>query len=293
MLAAAGGTGAMMADVGIVTKADANFFPGLVSLLGSIACHAPQYEVVVLDCGLLPHQRRRVEALGGRLQEVHLAEFSLERESDRQKYSPAIYAFLTTRLLEHDTTVLLDADIALLGPLDRLIAAAESHGCAAVPDHPPLSLAQQVGSEVPLCEIENRIGALQPSAITFNAGVMAIRADYHEQHLAAVIRALLPYHARFWGNDQAVLNLATFRANPGEPFRDAGREFNARPRYRRDPDVPPLRLKSSESGPVLEGFGGRIHVLHFVGRPKPWEQHYPQSCPSYAVWRYFQSEEGR
>lgn len=271
----------------VVTKSDAHFFAGLRALLNSLAVFVPEAPVTVLDCGMTDDQVSLCRRLGVRLQRVNLSQYRIERAADQGKFTPAIYALLEAELGDCAVTVHVDADAVVLGPLTELVQAAARSGLAAVPDHPALDLKRQIGEEGALREVLSLLPALRLSSVAFNAGVVALRRGYFADALRPIVQRLLPLHTRLWGNDQALLNLAAFQANPKHPFEDAGTRFNARPRYSRAPEEEPLRKVDGRAGPGLIGFGGTVRILHFVGRPKPWEDHYPRDDPAWQVWNHY------
>ena len=273
----------------IVTKADHHFFPGLRALLRSLLVHAPGVPVTVLDCGLAPEQRRFCLDTGAAVVPIDLSRFRIERAQDQGKFTPSIYAFFLAELQSGKVTVHLDADTVVLGSLEDLVRAATMHGLAAVPDVPALPLSHQIGSEGARAGVRHILPNLDEAATSFNAGVLAIRGDYYLRCMAEIVSRLIPLHGRLWGNDQALLNLAAFAANPVQPFLDVGMKFNRRPRYRRSPSIPPPLYEEASHGPALLCQDGPVHILHFVGRPKPWQALYPRPCSGHDVWAYFDS----
>ena len=278
---------------GVVTKADRAFFPGLKALLRSLSVHGAGAPITVLDCGLTAAQREFCLAVGCCLETVDLRSFRLEYPGNHVRFSTAVYGFVHAAVLPYPVTLHLDADTIVLGPLDDLVQAADRHGLAAVPGHPPRDLEAQIGDESLLQAVNRIVPQVDLRATAFNAGVFAVRRDYYRSSMQATVRALLPLHPRMQFNEQAILNLAAFAANPDEPYRDVGRCFNARARYSRSPETPPPTLSFGPDGPVLEGFGGRYRVLHFCNRPKPWEENYPRSCPGFATWNHFHGDSRR
>ncbi|MES2044590.1 MAG: glycosyltransferase [Pseudomonadota bacterium] len=272
---------------GIVTKADAAHYPGLAALLASLRQHMESTPVVVLDCGLAPEQRETIQRHGARLRTVDVSGYEIRREADHGKFTGAIYALLEADLSEWPVTIALDADTLVLGDLSEIAQAAMRSGIAAVPDFPPLSLGHQIGNEGALNQVLGLLPELDVGAIAFNAGVLGIRGDYFEERLQPAARRLIPFHAKLWGNDQAILNLAAYQANPVAPFEVLDRKYNARPRYRRAPEIEPPQQTQSPAGPGLNQGGTPIRVLHFIGHPKPWMHEYPQDCPGLETWRAY------
>lgn len=275
------------AAFGIVTKADAAHYPGLAALLASLRQHMESIPVVVLDCGLSPEQREKVQHFGAQLRTVDVSRYQIRREVDRGKFSGAIYALLEADLSEWPATVALDADTLALGDLSEIAHAAMRSGFAAVPDFPALSLGHQIGDEGALIQVLDLVPELDVDAIAFNAGVIGIRGDYFEERVQPAARRLTPFHTKLWGNDQAILNLAAYQANPVAPFEVLDRAYNARPRYRRAPEIePPQQTRSSAGLGLMQG-GTPIRVLHFIGHPKPWMPEYPLDCPGLETWRAY------
>lgn len=274
-------------NFGIVTKSDHNFFPGLFALLNSLTAQFPELIITVLDCGLTDLQRSICLSYNVSIDKIDLTDFNIKRNVDQGKFTPSIYGFLKADFERYDVLVHLDADTLVLGSLDEIIMAAMEHGCAAVPDHPALDLSFQIGEEGALEEVKKVIPNLNTDSVSFNAGVIAIRSDYYLQKMVETVENLIPIHTRLWGNDQAILNLAAFQANPENPFQDVGRRFNTRPWYRRDKTIPALEVYQTPAGPGLIEKGEEVRVLHFVGRPKPWEEGFPKTNSAYYVWNHY------
>jgi lipopolysaccharide biosynthesis glycosyltransferase len=273
-------------DYGIITKADKHFFPGVKALLKSLAVHAPKIPVTVLDCGMTEEQHSFCLKIANSVQKVDLSEFTI----NQPKYTTSVYSFFVADLNHYRITLHLDADTIVLGNLDDIFIAAEQHGLAATTDYPPLSLNSQIQNEDVFQKTCKIIPDLDRNSIAFNAGVFAVSYDYWQTKMVDKISDLLPLHPEFWGNDQAILNLAAFAVNPSEPFRNVGLKFNSRPFYRRSPSTLPPQLCENDTGFILKGIDGPIHVLHFIGQPKPWQEDYSHSCNCLKVWNYFYSK---
>jgi len=277
---------------GVVSKADREHFDGLAALVSSLRQHMRAVPIQVLDCGLTPVQRRDLEALGAHVTEVDVSSYEIRRAEDQGKFSSAIYAILEADFPEWAVTIALDADTLVLGDLTEIARAAMRSGLTAAPDHPPLDLRHQIGSEGALPDILSAMPELDLSRTAFNAGVLGFRNDYFRERILPAARKLKPLHQRLWANDQAILNLAAFAANPDQPYEALDRAYNARPRYRRAPGMAPPQETWSAAGPGLRQGDSAIHVMHFVGHPKPWMPGYPADCPALATWRAYRETAG-
>lgn len=271
---------------GIVTKADKFFFPGLKALLQSLAIHEPDIPVTVLDCGLTEKQHKYCLNTATDVQKVRLSEFTI----NQPKYTEAVYSFFVADFSQYNVTLHLDADVIVLGKLDVLFKAAEQHGFAATTDYPPLNLDFQIKNHNALSKIEEIIPNFDKHSIAFNAGVFAVRYDYWNNKMTNILSKILPLHSQLWGNDQAILNIAAFAANPLQPFYDVGIKFNSRPFYRRSPGTPSPHIVKHNGKTELVGIDGLIHILHFIGQPKPWESGCQNSICS-NIWNQFYSNQ--
>lgn len=272
----------------IITKSDTNFFPGLKALIESLIVNAPDIKRTVIDCGLTEEERKYCLSRGCVLQSGKVNEFTIQ-DCMKHYYTSSIYGFITAELPRDRIVVHLDADAVLLGNLDELVEKAMKHGFAAVSDFPPLTLEDQIRNPDCLPFIKKVIPNLDLSSIAFNAGVFATNSNYFLDKLKPTIASLIPIHDQLWSNDQALLNLAAFYANPSEPFRDVGYKFNTRPSYSRSPDTPPLELSYYNERPSVSGIGGDAQVLHYVGKDKPWLKDYDTDCPGLIIWQYYNS----
>ena len=272
----------------IITKSDTNFFPGLRALIGSLTINAPDIKRTVIDCGLTEDEKNYCMSRGCLIQSGKTNDFKIQ-DCMQHYYTSSIYGFITAELPRDTVVVHLDADAILLDNLDELVEEAFKHGFAAVSDFPSLCLEDQIRNADCIPFVQNIIPALNLSSITFNAGVFATNSNYFLDKIKPTIESLIPIHDKLWGNDQALLNLAAFHANPSTPFRDVGYKYNTRPSYSRSPDTPPLKFSIHNNKPIVSGIGGQAHVLHYVGKKKPWLENCDTTCPGFRVWKHYHS----
>lgn len=275
---------------GILTKADCHHFDGLCALTASLQTHMPGVPIVALDCGLTDAQQRSIERAGVVLRGVNLTKYHIKREVDQNKFTSAIYALLEESMDDWPVTICLDADTIVLGDISTLAQAAHRSGVAAVADFPPLDLQHQIGEEGALTDVQAIIPNLRVSSIAFNAGVLGIRGDYFRGQILKMVNRLSSLHTSLWGNDQAILNLAAYYANPDQPFERLDSSFNTRPRYRRAPHLEQLVRVDTQDFKGLSHLGKPVRILHFVGHPKPWMLGYPQDCLGLETWRVYRDK---
>lgn len=273
----------------IITKSDTKFFPGLKALIESLMINAPNVKRTVIDCGLDANEKSYCVNSGCLIQEAHINDFKIQ-DCMKHYYTKSIYGFITADIPRDKIVIHIDADTILLGDLDELVTNAAEHGFAAIPDYPPLTLKDQIRNSDCLPDIRKVIAELDLCSKAFNAGVFATRGSYFLDRIKPIINQLIPIHDKLWSNDQALLNLAAFQANPSEPFRVCSYKFNTRPFYNRSPETPPLELSFINNEPKLQGIAGDIHILHFVGKNKPWQQDYDPECAGFKTWNHFYSK---
>lgn len=276
-------------DFGFITKSDKNFYEGLIALLASLRAWHPGREVVVVDCGLLPEQLRAVARYPAVRVIPARGGFEIP-ERMRHYYTPAVYGFFSAHIAMRPIAIHIDADAVVLGDLTDLAASTVGGevGISAVPDYPNLDLTFQIGDVDGATDaLRTVVGDLDLGSISFNGGVFAVREDYYREHMLPWVHRLIPHHRLFWGNDMAIMNFAACAANRRQPFNVMPHIYNTRAFYRRASDLAPNRLRRGRDvPPQLDGPFGRVRILHFVGRGKPWMHPGPQDDSSEAWW-YF------
>lgn len=276
--------------VGFAVKADSKFFEGLCATIASIIQWHPTSPITIIDCGLSGQQKEAISSAGvGALLEPDLAAYNVV-EGSEEYYTRAVYGAMHCLPDLYDLTIHIDSDAILLNRIDELTSALVfEHGLAAVPDFPALGLDFQVGHvEKARNTVKQLIPNYDPTSVSFNGGVYAVRKTYFIKSMLPMIGRLNAGGAAFWGNEMALMNLAAFAANPARPFIALPQSYNHRPEYRRAPELASVRLVEHgvKSPPKLFGHFGRIRVLHFVGRNKPWvENNLPANCQ--LAWDYY------
>lgn len=277
-------------EIGFVTKSDRYFYDGLVALLASLKTWHPSSPITVVDCGLTDTQAQKVRKCpnvslighGGMGFNIPL--------SMQHYYTPAIYGFFSIHDDLYPLTVHIDADAVVLASLNELVLLAQSSdvGISAVPDYPNLNLQYQLGDiNGAYAALKSVVNEPQLDSISFNGGVFALRSEYYYEHMRPWVDRLIPHHELFWGNDMAIMNFAAYAANRTLPFNILPHSFNTRASYRRASELQFNRIVEWKSGlPILEGPFGRINILHFVGKNKPWN---PIACSndSLFTWQHY------
>lgn len=306
----------MNLDVCIYTRSDSKYFPGLVALLNSLKRNGVSYPVYLVDTGLTQKQIEFIKELADiKIIRPEIANYELDK-SKIARYNNTVFAGLEIPFPNHDIIIHLDADAIVLDSLDPLIEAAMEHGFAATGEIPPnnmkthfwgmppetgraLQSTTRAEQEIAYKKITDKYGPLEDDCITFNSGIWATRNDYYANNIRPVLDFIKGFHKEIWGLEQAMLNIAAYYSNPVEPFREVGSRFNSRSEYsyfNQNFGTSGYRIaaprlltdleeaKNDSSLPiVLNGVGGRLAIIHFVWKPKPWESVSTLSN----IWEFF------
>lgn len=305
-----------MRDVCIYTRSDKNYFPGLVALLNSLSRLEIDYPVYLVDTGLTKRQREFVKNIAKiKIIRPDVAQYRLD-DSKKARYNNTVFSGLEIPFPEHEVIIHLDADAVVLDSLDPLVEAAVEHGFAATGEIPPNNMKTHFWGMPPETgralksvtleeqkiaykDITEKYGYLDDDSITFNSGIWAARRDYYQEEIRPVLDYIKKFHREIWGLEQAMLNIATYYANPVEPFREVGSRFNSRAEYSYFNQhfgssgyriaSPRLLTDLKEAAEekslpvILNGVGGKIAVIHYVWKPKPWEEESNLSN----VWEFY------
>lgn len=270
----------------IVTKADSNFYEGLIALIKSVQHVLGKQRIVVIDCGLSKKEKDYCLTLGVEFFQGCVSRFDVPYDY----YTQAIYGFFSIdySLFNEDVILHLDADVIVIDKIDKLIEYGFKYGCAAIEDYPKLDFSFQVQNIETMEKVKKIIPNLKVNHVTFNGGIFSINRKYYIDKVLPYIKQLLPLHKDLYGNDQAIMNLAMYAANPLFAYKNIGHAYNARPFYSRDEKVPKMKIIEQNSNyfKVL-GIVDNIKIIHYVGKVKPWMNDYDKSCDSFKVWSYY------
>lgn len=307
----------MLYDACIYTRSDSKYFPGLIGLLNSLNRQGVFYPVYLVDTGLTSGQLTFLKDIYNNISIIRpeIRHYSLD-ESKKGRYNNTVFAGLEIPFPDHEIIIHLDADAIVLDSLDPIIEAAIDHGFAATGEIPPNNMKthfwgmpQETGralqnttreeQQKAYDDITRNFGEMDGESITFNSGIWATRADYYRNKIRPVLDFIKKYHREIWGLEQAMLNIATYYANPLEPFREVGSRFNSRAEYsyfNQNFGTSGYRIASprlltdledaqsdSNLPVILNGVGGHIAIIHFVWKPKPWEEKSTLS----EVWEFY------
>jgi lipopolysaccharide biosynthesis glycosyltransferase len=256
----------------LATVASESFLPGTLLMINSFLKHHPWFrgDLVVIhdnlpeEAQLMFSAFRRVkflrvgEEIKGRLRDLARAvpRLRLETKADR------FYSLEVFRLAGYSGVIFMDSDILVLGDLHHLLAQGDTD--EAVPllccgDHCHYrGIPRDAGTFLPL---ETGSGALPKQQLltaSFNSGFMIIHGSYltgsHYRGLLELLSAVTWQTIAAPQTDQVVLNLY---------FRDRCRILDSRYNFL----VSFADLIRQRENTRLE----EIKVLHFNGRPKPWD----------------------
>jgi hypothetical protein len=247
-------------DLTLYTVTDHRFFPGTVALANSLSLTNPTAQLVVLDNGLLPVERRTLE------QGAAVIDIPATPTGPPTFLKPFPWFLSLT-----DNVALIDSDVIVTDHLGHVLELCENGRVCAYPDHP-------TARERWFAEWQDLLGlASTPRRQTYvNAAFVAfstaIWPDLMKRYWDACLAVPrdLPFVGRvdhpFWALDQDVLNAILMSEVPREsiailderesPFLDA--------LY----DVDVVDLKTLE----CRYRGRRVVMMHEAWSPKPWER---------------------
>lgn len=111
----------------IITGSDDNYVPGVLVLIASAALHNPGARFAVLDMGILPENRARIDALGARLgvevQRIEVACTEIRQASVRRSHLTrgAFLRLLIPDLFpSEDRAIYMDCDMVVMDDLRHL-----------------------------------------------------------------------------------------------------------------------------------------------------------------------------
>jgi hypothetical protein len=244
------------------TVAEARFFAGAAALLNSLRLTGNDGELVVLDCGLLPEQRARLEPHA-----------TIIDPPQAVTQNPYLIKPFPSQLEPYGIVVIIDSDIIVTRSLQDIIALAGAGKICVFPEH-----AGTITRWVP--EWEEVFALRRPLRRDHyrNAGFVALSLDYWPgflerwwelaQHIPTdrTMHVGTEFIDPFWGADQDALNALLMSEIEPEavfelPFLEAPREW-----WLRQVEVVDVRTLECRLDGVTPA------VLHYTGKPKPWQQ---------------------
>lgn len=241
------------------TIATAPFFPGLAALVNSLRLSGNDGPIVVLDRGLTADQRTRLEP------HVRLVELSVERFAHPMVFKPF------PRLLDPEGVLaFVDADMAVVRPLEGIVRLAEGGSICLFADH-----RAHRGRFFP--EWHDLLGLKAPlrRRTYLNAGFLCFSAARHPGFLERWWQLCERIPAEqvfsdpsrpFWAGDQDVLNALLASEI------DAGAVEELPEHEEAYPDDA-VRVRVEDAGTLASTLDGRpVTILHHSLGPKVWDR---------------------
>jgi hypothetical protein len=246
------------------TFCDANFFPGLVALVNSLAVTGNRGRIVVLDGGLTAEQRQVLAP--------HVEFFAMPAQYAADPVLSKPFA----RLVEPDgVAVIIDSDMIVTRNLGDLIAAARDEGKICLFSDFQANRKRWFAEWEQVFEL-SRPPRRQPY---LNAGFVLFDTRHHPDFLPRwwhgceripleKTRAQAPdeYDQPFWDGDQDVMNAVLMSEVPAEAIKELPQE--AAPTSDR---LMWVRVKDLRTL-ACEVRGVPTVLLHMTGGPKPWQE---------------------
>ena len=256
-----------MTKTAFYTIATARYFPGLVALLNSLRLVGHDEELVVLDEGLTPDQRARLEP--------HATLVTLPSEGPRH---PALLKAFPAILEPEGVVAIIDSDMIVTRSLDEALADARAGRIVVFRDHE--SSMHRWFAE---WERDFELAAPPRHQVYVNAGFLAVSQEWWPDFLTrwwkaceripsshvAVLPRLLPRRTalareRLWCGDQDALNAILMSEVAADAL--AVRPDHEQPDWLTEAEVVDARtLESSYHDEP-------VSILHFSLGPKPWER---------------------
>lgn len=248
-------------DATFFTVADERFFVGAACLINSLRLTGNAGEIVLLDNGLTPSQRERVEP-HARLVEA----------PDEVRDTPMLLKSFPHLLDPEGTVVVIDSDMIVTRSLDPILEQAAAGKVCLFAD-----IEDQRNRRIP--EWEQAFGLARPpreGQHYLNAGFICLSSDHHPGLLerywdlcksippGTTMTAGAGYYQPFWGGDQDAINALLM----SEVDADAVVEL---PELE-GPSADWLGEVRIEDEQTLRCTlrGHETYLLHYWGGPKPW-----------------------
>lgn len=231
----------------IITGSDDNYVPGVMVLIASAAFHNPDARFAVLDMGIAPGNRARIDALASRLgvsiRRIEVAPDAFDHLTVKRAHltrSAYLRLLIPELFPEEDRVVYMDCDMVVMDRLGELGRIALNRCVVAGVPCPAVRPAE--------------LAATGHQAGTYiNSGLLVMNLPvWREEGVAASCMALLSNPDRpLMTEDQSAINIVA-----------AGRIHLLHPRYNTFAD--PAAFKSAEEFPDSPA------VVHYVVNYKPW-----------------------
>lgn len=261
----------------VVTKSDKRFFKGIVALINSLNYVELKIKIYVFDFGLTRKQALWLQNKGCIVQSIVPKYFPHPSTVYGTNYNESIYALLYADKIEGDIVVHFDADVVVVGGFLEFLMKLKEFDFIAPTDYPPLSLADQIGSQEGINYLRDKydevpFDELTLSTNSINAGIWAIPiAKFNVLrtlmleifHDCERLDIVLPMR------DQSILNIALHVGRFSVCRLDF--VYNFRAHFRRSPELLATVVDNSEFPPKIRYKDRDVHFIHFIGS-KPWRK---------------------
>lgn len=250
----------MRPDTTFFTVADERFFPGAVCLLNSLRLSGNDAELVILDAGLSPSQRKRLEPHA-----------RLVTPTDELLAEHLLLKAYPHTLDPSGTVVVIDSDMMVTRPLDPVLEQVESGSVCLFAD-----IEDQRHRFVPEWQEAFGLGAPLRRQNYMNAGFIALSTHHHPDLLRRYWelcqripseRTLVggaEYDQPFWGGDQDAINALLMSEVDASAVVELPAEEGPSPELLHDVKVVDERTLACEL------HGHAPYLMHYWGGPKPW-----------------------
>jgi len=273
-----------MSEFGFVTKGDRRFFPGLLALVASLRRRGDE-PIFIFDTGLVPDQVVALEGVGCQVMPMQRRHRARPASLDGTHYNDSIFALMHIPRLPLDRFVHLDADTVVFDEIADMIDLLGDHDFVGVPDHPPLTVHENVCQDGE----DQLIGQLfEPghdlTAPGVNAGVFGATMACFVT-MRDVMQGAYDSPLALPRRDQSLLNIATTVVQPRTAMMDV--RYNFRHQFRRDPHLTWTEVRTSDSVEQPYFRGKPIAVMHYIGPSKPWDPDFDRQSDAYRLWHQF------
>lgn len=275
-----------MNEFGFVTKGDKQFFPGLLALVGSLRRRGSE-PIFVFDSGLSPEQVTMLLDVGCEVSPMHLRHHARPASLDGTHYNDSIFALMHIPDLPIDRFIHLDADTVVFDEISEMVDLLDDHDFVGVPDHPPLTVHENVCQDEEDDLIESLFGRRHDLAAPgVNAGVFGATMTCFAR-MREVMQVAYDSPLSLPRRDQSLLNIAKSVVRPQTAMMDV--RYNFRHWFRRAPHVTWTEIRTSRSIEQPYFHGQPIAVMHYIGPSKPWDPGFDKESAAYRLWHQFRA----